>query len=54
MLSPIFEGIILGLYSCLYDWKKLRRRDGVAGDGWVNRAMPYHSLPVRAQPRVTR
>lgn len=44
---------MLGLYSGLYDWKRVRRRDGEAGDGCVNRARPYHSLPVRAQPVLT-
>lgn len=46
-LSPDEEGIMLGSYSRLYDWKRVRKRDGEAGDGWVNRARPYHSLPVQ-------
>lgn len=50
MLSPDEAGIMLGLYSELYDWKKVRRSDGEAGEGWVNRARPYHSLPIRSQP----
>lgn len=45
MPSPDDEGIMLGAYSGLNDWKSVRKRDGEAGDGCVNRATPYHSLP---------
>ncbi len=36
-LSPEDGGIILGMYTGLYDWKKVRRRDGEAGEGCANR-----------------
>ena len=42
--SPDDEGIMLGLYSGSSDRKRVRKKDGEAGDGWVKRARPYHSL----------
>lgn len=44
--------MMLGMYSVSYEGKRLCKRDGVAGDGCVKRAKPYHSLPPGLQSRL--